>query len=80
MSKLILPRKPGDRLTSNITPHELGKAMSALDLSTVPPNKRMSAVLAHLNLIMATAIDDRDVANDILNRRMSDAANKRIIT
>lgn len=57
--------KQADALESNLTTDELGKAMDQLDLSTVPPHKRASAVMDHLMHIMAKSILDKEKANEI---------------
>lgn len=57
--------RQAEALTSSITPEELGKAMSQLDLSGVPPHKRALAIRDHLMRIMADTIHDRDVAVEI---------------
>lgn len=47
-----------DNLASTIDPHELGKAMAELDLSSIPPHKRHAAVIDHLVHIMIGTIKD----------------------
>lgn len=54
-----------NRLTSSITPEELGQAMAALDLSGVPPHKRFHAIQDHLMRIIANSIHDKTTATDI---------------
>ena len=51
--------KQADALESNMTTEELGQAMNQLDLSSVPPHKRKSAVMDHLMRIMAQSILDK---------------------
>lgn len=55
-----------DSLTSSITPHELGRAMSSLDLASIPPEKRHGAVMDRLASIMADTIHDRAKATEIM--------------
>jgi hypothetical protein len=57
--------KQADALESNMTTEELGQAMNQLDLSSVPPHKRKSAVMDHLMRIMAQSILDKEKANEI---------------
>ena len=57
--------RQAEALPSNLTTDELGKAMSQLDLSSVPPNKRQAAVMDHLMRVMADAIHDKDKAQEI---------------
>jgi hypothetical protein len=59
-----------ERLPSSITPHELGQAMSALDLSGVPPSKRRAAIKDHLMRVMANTIHDRQTALEIHAARL----------
>ena len=58
-------------LPARITENELGKAMSQLDLSSVPPHKRGLAIRAHLLSIMGTTITDRALGRDIIAQRLS---------
>ena len=57
--------RQAEALPSNLTTDELGKAMSQLDLSSVPPNKRQAAVIEHLMRVMADAIHDKAKAQEI---------------
>lgn len=50
---------------ANISLVNLGKAMSQLDLTSVPPHKRSSAVFDHLMLIMQDTLHDRTLAQEI---------------
>ena len=43
----------------------LGKAMSQLDLTSIPPHKRPSAIFDHLMLIMQDTLHDRTLAQEI---------------
>lgn len=58
-----------DAHPANLTLDELGQAMSTLDLSSVPPEKRASAVLDHLARIMGETIKDPVVASEIRQSR-----------
>lgn len=60
----VINRKK-DSIPSSMTPAELGKAMAALDLSSVPPHKRQQAVMDHFFRIMADKIHDRSIAAEI---------------
>ena len=52
-----------DNLTSTISLHDFGKAMAEIDLSSVPPHKRMAAITDHLVHIMAGTLTDPDRAD-----------------
>ena len=62
-------RKPvsdgGTTLPTSMTLHELGNAMSQLDLSNVAPEKRKYAIRAHLLKIVAPKMDDRELGQEI---------------
>ena len=60
-----ISNRQAEALPSNLTTDELGKAMSQLDLSSVPTNKRQAAVMDHLMRVMADAIHDKDKAQEI---------------
>jgi hypothetical protein len=62
---MTVQNKQAEALDSNLTTHELGQAMSQLDLSSVPPHKRHKAVMDHLMRIMADAIYDKDKALEV---------------
>ena len=49
-----------EHLESTITKEQLGEAMAKLDLNSIPPEKRASAVMDHLMRIMSETITDRD--------------------
>jgi hypothetical protein len=50
---------------ASISLSAFGSAMSQLDLSSIPPNKRSSAVFDHLMLIMQDTLHDRSLAQEI---------------
>ena len=52
-------------LKSNITPDELGKAMSQLNLNEIPAHRRAEAIRDHLARIAADVIHDREKASEI---------------
>ena len=60
-----ISNRQAEALPSNLTTDELGKAMSQLDLSSVPPNKRQAAVMDHLMRVMADAVHDKQKAQEI---------------
>lgn len=59
-----------DALTTDMNLDEFGKAMAALDLSSVPLDKRPAAIRHHLMRIMVGTIHDRRVAADIAAARL----------
>ena len=66
------------QLPAKITIEELGKAMSQLDLSSVPKHKRHLAVIDHLMKIQEDTLKDREVAAKIgtIRRHVHKEANK----
>ena len=60
-----ITNRQAEALDSNMTTSELGKAMSQVDLSAVPPHKRKSAIMDHFMRVMADAIHDKDKAQEI---------------
>lgn len=50
---------------SSITPEQLGRAMSGLDLASIPPEKRQSAIMDRLIEVMAETVHDRDFSNKL---------------
>lgn len=71
----VLPSQPH---ASTISLHDFGKAMSSLDLSSVPPNKRMAATLDHMALIMGSTLTNQDVASEVRASRIL-RANKKLL-
>lgn len=54
-----------DALKTSMSLPDFGKAMSQLDLSAIPPEKRRAAIMDHLMRIMVGTIHDRSQAADI---------------
>jgi len=54
-----------EALTSSITPAEFGRAMSGLDLSSIPPEKRQAAIMDRLVTVMADTIHDGQRATEL---------------
>lgn len=54
-----------DALPTNLTTVEFGKAMSQLDLSSVPKQRRPKAVMDHMMKIMADSLIDKRKAEEI---------------
>lgn len=52
-------------LKSSMTPEELGKAMSQLNLNDIPKERRAEAIRDHLARIAADVIHDREKASEI---------------
>jgi len=67
---MLVHNREKSRLTSNITPVELAKAMSQLDLSAVPEDKVPDAIRDHLMRIMADSIHDKSIAFEIHASRL----------
>lgn len=67
-----------DALKTSMTLQEFGKAMSALDLTSIPTEKRRAALLDHLARIMMSKIHDRSTAAELMTaylmRRRNDQA------
>jgi len=66
-----------DRLNSTITLPQFADAMKALDLSSVPQEKRAKAIMDHLMLVMASTVTDRSKAAEIIGARLLRAKNSR---
>lgn len=58
--------RQSDALPSEITLAQFGQAMRQLDLSTVAPNKRKTAVFDHLMTVMADNVADPQARFEIL--------------
>lgn len=69
----IIKNHEKDRLPSNMTLQDFAKAMSQLDLDSIPQHKRHAAVLEHLMRIMENEINDRSLAKEIKYSRMLSA-------
>lgn len=63
---------------SNITLADFGKAMSVLDLSSVPPPNRAAALMDHLAHIMASTVTDQNLANELRGARIANS-NKELL-
>lgn len=57
--------KQKDAIPARISLHDFGKAMSELDLSTIPPEKTAAAVRDHLTGIMSETILSPTAAFDL---------------
>lgn len=59
-----------DALATSLSLDDFGKAMSQLDLSSVPPEKKAAAIRDHLMRIMVGTLHDRDKAAEIASARL----------
>ena len=57
--------KKRDYIESKMTPEQLGKAMSELDLSNIPEHNKPKAIREHLTKIMAETILDPNARADL---------------
>lgn len=62
---MIIKNQQKDALQSSMTLQEFGKAMSALDLQSIPAEHRKAAIMDHLAKIMIQKIHDRPMAADL---------------
>ncbi len=60
-----------DALASKITLADFGKAMSQIDLSAVPEDRRRAAVFDHMMRIMSDTITDGVKAAEIKRARLN---------
>jgi len=60
-------------IDSNLTLHQLGKAMKQLDLSSIPDANKPKAIREHLTKIMADTVTDADAKQKL---RYADFRNK----
>tara|TARA_R100000951_G_scaffold34729_2_gene29500 strand:- start:109 stop:330 length:222 start_codon:yes stop_codon:yes gene_type:complete len=68
--------KQAEAIPSRISLHEFGKAMSELDLTSVPNHKKAAAVQDHLASIMSKTIMSPTAAFDIeMSRQMRRRSN-----
>lgn len=66
-----LTNKQAEAIPSRISLNDLGKAMSQLDLSSIPPEKTAAAIHDHLTGIMAETIMSPTAAFDLaMSRKM----------
>lgn len=54
-----------DSHASSITPEQLGKALSKVDLKAIPPHKRKAALADAMATIMSQTIHDSRVRDEI---------------
>lgn len=66
----IVKNQVADALPSRISLPDLGKAMSQIDISSIPPEKRRAAVMDHLMRITAASIYDSGKAAEISASRV----------
>ena len=62
---MTVTNKQKDALPADLTLHELGKAMSQVDLSNVSPHKREKAIFDHFTRIMGDTLVDKDKAREV---------------
>lgn len=62
-----------ERIPSKMTVEQFGKAMSQLDLSNVPADRKEQAVMDHMMRIMEQEINDKSLAKEIKYSRMMHA-------
>lgn len=62
--------RKAEAMPSSITPHQFGRAMAQLDLSTVSPEKRVDALMDHLGAIMAQTVTDPSDSADLHTARL----------
>jgi len=67
---MTVRNRANDSIESTITKEQLGQAMSQLDLSSVSPENRQSAVMDHLMAVMAETVTDRDKSQEIKASRI----------
>jgi len=60
-----IKNQEADALESNMTLAEFGNAMRQINFDGVPAHKRPAAIMDHLMKIMATAITDKEKAQEI---------------
>ena len=58
----VVSNPEGQALPSGLTAVEFGKAMSQLDLTNIPEEKRVAAVMDHYFIIFADNVDDKEIA------------------
>lgn len=63
---MLVRNREKERLTSSMSLEDFAKAMSHLNLSDIPPEKRQRAVINHLLGIQIDVIHDRQRASEIL--------------
>lgn len=61
--KILNPE--GDAKPSTLTTEEFGRAMSRLDLSSIPPENRPAAIREHLARIMIGSIIDPETRHQL---------------
>lgn len=62
---MTVRNREAERLETNTSLPEFGRAMAQLDIKSVPPEKRNQAVMDHLMRVMAGTITDREKAHEI---------------
>ena len=61
--------KEDERINSKCSPHELGKALSGLDLQSIPLEHRHMAIRARLaEVMMATTTDPKERGKDVFRK------------
>jgi len=69
-NKGIVSNPQAEAVPTNITEQELGKAMSQLDLSSVPPHKHQAAIMEHFFRVMSDSVMDKKLANEMRGARI----------
>ena len=68
---MTVTNRQKDALPADLTLHELGKAMSQVDLSAVPEHQREKAIFDHFTRIMGDTLVDKNKAAEVkLSRRL----------
>ena len=68
---MTVTNRQKDALPADLTLHELGKAMSQVDLSSVPEHQRERAIFDHFTRIMGDTLVDKNKAAEVkLSRRL----------
>ena len=61
--------KEADRIQSECTPEELGRALQGLDLESIPPHKKWEAIRDRLNEVMlATTTDPKERSKELFQK------------
>ena len=63
---MLIKNRQKDSIQSELNLSEFGHAMSQVDLSAVPPEKRKAAIFDHFMTVMAGSIRDPETKFEIL--------------
>jgi predicted DCC family thiol-disulfide oxidoreductase YuxK len=69
-----IKNRHADAIPAHITPEQFAKAISQLDLASIPPDKRRLALTEHIGRIMSETVADLDTRRHLQETRLMAAS------